>query len=175
MFYSPIPPYSQSVVTPASGCDIWQVSVLLSQTQLQPLSRACQSRGGHLPKISAGSSGEDESAVSSPGLGPGCGHSTEVRGTPVIRVTNELFLVARCLSLDVSCVEAYRVLILELLARNGDSQEAATLLGDLAAQLDQFEPNTHWLYHEAALSPARLVRHTHTYTHTIILFLTGWW
>ena len=64
----------------------------------------------------------------------------------------------RCLSLDGSCVEALRVLVLELLARRGNHLETVAVLGDLMAQLDQCEPRTHWLYHEAALSPARLVR-----------------
>ena len=63
----------------------------------------------------------------------------------------------RCLSQDVSCVEAHRVLVLELLARKGDYREAIAALGDLMAQLDQFEPHNHWLYHQTALSPARLV------------------
>ena len=48
--------------------------------------------------------------------------------------------------------------ILELLARSGDYQEATTMLGDLTAQLDKYEPRTHWLYHQVALSAARLVR-----------------
>ncbi|CAI8036176.1 Tetratricopeptide repeat protein 21B [Geodia barretti] len=62
----------------------------------------------------------------------------------------------RCLSQDASCVEAHRVLILELLARRGDHQETVTALGDLMTQLDQCEPRAHWIYHDTALSPARL-------------------
>ena len=55
-------------------------------------------------------------------------------------------------------MEAHRVLILELLARRGDHQETVTALGDLMTQLDQCEPRAHWIYHDTALSPARLVR-----------------
>ena len=49
------------------------------------------------------------------------------------------------------------MLVLELLARQGDCEAAATRIGDLVTQLDQFEPRNHWLYHEVSLSMARLV------------------
>ena len=70
----------------------------------------------------------------------------------------KLRLSCRCLSQDASCAEAHRVLVLELLARRGDHTETVTALGDLMTQLDQCEPRTHWIYHDTALGPARLVR-----------------
>ena len=62
-----------------------------------------------------------------------------------------------CLSHDINCLEATRVLILELLAMEGNYEEAAIRISDLIQLLDRFEPKNHALYHDMALAFARLV------------------
>ena len=69
-----------------------------------------------------------------------------------------------CLSHDINCLEATRVLILELLAMEGNYEEAAIRISDLIQLLDRFEPKNHTLYHDMALAFARLVsRLTYSY------------
>ena len=74
-----------------------------------------------------------------------------------LSLARSLSLSLRCLSRDSSCLEAHSILIAEQLSQRGDYRSAASHLGDLTAQLDQSEPHTHWLYHQMALCPARLV------------------
>ena len=62
-----------------------------------------------------------------------------------------------CLSHDINCLEATRLLILELLAKEGNYEEAAIRISDLIQLLDRFEPKNHALYHDMALAFARLV------------------
>ena len=62
-----------------------------------------------------------------------------------------------CLSHDINCLEATRVLILEHLAMEGNYEEAAIRISDLIQLLDRFEPKNHVLYHDMALAFARLV------------------
>lgn len=70
--------------------------------------------------------------------------------------TPSMFL--SCLSHDINCLEATRLLALELLAVAGNHEEAAARISDLIQFVDRFEPKNHALYHDMALAFARLVR-----------------
>lgn len=63
----------------------------------------------------------------------------------------------RCLTHNANCVEAHRMFILNLLAREGNYAEAAGNLSDLVQLLDLFEPKNHLLYYEVSMAFARLV------------------
>ena len=49
------------------------------------------------------------------------------------------------------------MLALDILAREGNHEEAAARLGDIVQLLDRLEPKNHALYHDVSLSFARLV------------------
>ena len=49
------------------------------------------------------------------------------------------------------------MLVLNLLAKDGDYEQAASRIVDLIQMLDRFEPRNHSLYHEMSLAFARLV------------------
>ena len=66
-------------------------------------------------------------------------------------------MTSRCLSEDVNCIEATRMLTLHLLAREGRYSEAADKIGELIQLLDRFEPNNHALYYNMSLAFARMV------------------
>ena len=70
----------------------------------------------------------------------------------------------RCLGHDINCLEANRMLVLNLLAREGKYDDAAGSLSDLVQLLDRFEPRNHALYYDMSLAFARLV-----YSITIVL------
>ena len=63
----------------------------------------------------------------------------------------------RCLGEDVNCIEAVRMLTLDLLAREGKYDEAADKIGELIQLIDRFEPNNHALYFDMSLAFARMV------------------
>ena len=64
----------------------------------------------------------------------------------------------RCLSYNINCIEANRMFVLNLLAREGKCEDAAGSLSDLVQLLDLFEPRNHSLYYDMSLAFARLVR-----------------
>ena len=69
-----------------------------------------------------------------------------------------MVLYYRCLAQDANCIEATRMLVLNLLAKDGDYEQAASRIVDLIQMLDRFEARNHSLYHEMSLAFARLVR-----------------
>ena len=72
------------------------------------------------------------------------------------------FSFHRCLGHDINCLEANRMLILNLLAREGKYDDAAGRLSDLVQLLDRFEPRNHPLYYDMSLAFARLVQYNNT-------------
>ena len=64
----------------------------------------------------------------------------------------------RCLSYNINCIEANRMFVLNLLAREGKCEDAAGSLSDLVQLLDLFEPRNHSLYYDMSLAFSRLVR-----------------
>ena len=70
----------------------------------------------------------------------------------------DFLIYIRCLGHNPNCIEAKRLLVLNLLAREGKYAEAAGSLSDIVQLLDLFEPRNHALYYEMSLAFARLVR-----------------
>ena len=65
--------------------------------------------------------------------------------------------VHRSLILDMTCLEAHKTLVLNLLANEGRVSESAPKIGELIHLVDRFEPKNHSLYYNIALPFARLV------------------
>ncbi len=63
----------------------------------------------------------------------------------------------RCLSVDVNCIEAQRLLALSLLTRDGNFNEAAEKISGVVQLVDRCEPSNHGLYYNTSLALARLV------------------
>jgi hypothetical protein len=80
------------------------------------------------------------------------------RESPCMTLVNyKSFLLHRCLGHDINCLEANRMLVLNLLAREGKYDDAAGSLSDIVQLLDRFEPRNHTLYYDMSLAFARLV------------------
>ena len=62
----------------------------------------------------------------------------------------------RALNIDPSCLEAKRYIILQLLCRDGNYQEAANKLGELLQEMDRIEPKNPYLYDNYAKTFSRV-------------------
>ena len=67
------------------------------------------------------------------------------------------YYLPRCLSEDINCIEATRVLALCLLVRDGMFEQGAERVSDVLQFIDRFEPSNHGLYYDTSLAFARLV------------------
>ena len=68
-----------------------------------------------------------------------------------------LYYLPRCLSEDINCIEATRVLALCLLVRDGEYEQGAERVSEVLQLIDRLEPSNHGLYYDTSLAFARLV------------------
>ena len=78
--------------------------------------------------------------------------------------------------MDMNCMEAHKMLVLNQLVCDGRGTEAASKIGELIHLVDRFEPLNHSLYYQLSLPLARVVRasyrkYTHTHTQSILAML----